>query len=204
MEAEDFKVAGKKYQTDKSQTIRKMWEIIAKRPSDFDMQIIEALKDTILEPGTTTDSSSIVYGCYGPMIYDIIRKALMTVKKDGHSIDYLLGGAKSPDKHADKHADKHPDKHPDKQSDKNKDKKAGNTSMKKADVIRMEGTIKKLNERLSVMLNSLNPDKFTIPSESIMNSHILEIRAIGFIYMVWFIIKHKSEYIEVGDIVTPY
>jgi hypothetical protein len=196
MDAEDFKVAGKKYQTDKSQTIRKMWEIIAKRPSDFDMQIIEALKDTILEPGTTTDSSGIVYGCYGQMIYDIIRKALMTVKKDGHAIDYILGGAKSTDKHPGKNADKQPDKH--------KDKKAGNTSMKKADVIRMEGTIKKLNERLSVMLNSLNPDKLAIPSESIMNSPILEIRAIGFIYMAWFIIKHKSEYIAAGDIITPY
>lgn len=195
METEDFKIASKNYQTDKSQTIRKMWEIIAKRPSEFDMQIIEALKNTVIE---SDDSSGIVYGCYGTMIYDIIRKALMNVKKDGRGIDYILGGAKITDKQPEIHkqSDKHPDKH--------KNKHVGNTPMKKADIIRMEGTIKKLNERLSVMLNSLNPDKFAIPSESIMNSPILEIRAIGFIYMAWFIIKHKSEYIAAGDIITPY
>jgi hypothetical protein len=38
----------------------------------------------------------------------------MTVKKDGHSIDYLIGGAKSTDKQSGKNGDK--------QSDKNKDK----------------------------------------------------------------------------------
>lgn len=208
MDGEDFKVASKSYQTDKSQTIRKMWEIIAQRPSEFDMQIIEALKDTI-HTGATGNTGSAgdtsddrgSYGCYGDMIYKIIREALINHKKDSKNINYLitdLSASKSGGDKKDK-KDKKEDNKGD--HDKRKDKQ---TPMKKADAIRLEGTIKKLNERLAVMINSLNPDKLTIPSESIMNSQIMEIRAIGFIYLAWFIIKHRSEYIAAGDITCPY
>ena len=56
-ESQDFKVKARSYQTDKNQTIRKMWESIAHRPSDFDMEIIKAHQDSII-PATNALSST--------------------------------------------------------------------------------------------------------------------------------------------------
>ena len=42
----DFKISNKKNKGDNSGTVRKMWKQIAQRPSEFDMQVIEALRET--------------------------------------------------------------------------------------------------------------------------------------------------------------
>ena len=76
MEEQDFKVGKKPHHTEKfSTTIRKMWEVIAQRPSEFDMEIIDALKATVHSTNTTSlgyNADSYVpmtsdnkYGCYG-------------------------------------------------------------------------------------------------------------------------------------------
>ena len=58
MDSEDFKIVSKKNQSDKSQSIRKMWEVMAQRPSDFDMQVIDALKATITTSCNSTGNST--------------------------------------------------------------------------------------------------------------------------------------------------
>ena len=93
METEDYKVASKSYQTDKNQTIKKMWEIIAQRPSEFDMQIVDALKDTIYDILNVSKSNKETkYGCYGESIYlDTIRDLLVNFKnKDSKQINFLI------------------------------------------------------------------------------------------------------------------
>jgi hypothetical protein len=80
MDSEDFKIISKKNQNDKSQSIRKMWELMAQRPSDFDMQVIDALKATITNSsngnGNSNDNENI-YGCYGEKVYLTIREQLI-------------------------------------------------------------------------------------------------------------------------------
>ena len=47
MDELDFKLSNKTTKLESSNTVRKMWEFIAQRPSEFDMEIIDALKSTI-------------------------------------------------------------------------------------------------------------------------------------------------------------
>jgi hypothetical protein len=189
MEEQDFKVNSRKQDYEKSNTIRKMWEIMAQRPSDFDMQVIDALKATIT--GTTNDEQ--IYGCYGEQVYLVIRKHLMNYKTiDGKNINFLLNTNTEPilDKHATDKLDNKTN------NNRNSPKKIDKKSEKKTDIIRFEATMKKLNERLSTILKSLNINNFTIPSESVMHSNILELRAIGFIYITWFISYNKEKYTD--------
>lgn len=197
-ENDDVKVSAKKYTTDKSQTIRKMWEAIARRPSEFDMEVIDALKATIIK----TNENNITYGCYGENIYQNIRQQLINFKSsDGKKVNFLLTDIINTKEKADKPVDnsKKKEKVQEKVQEKTKDK-----PIKKADLIRIEATNKKLNERLITILNSFNLSYFIIPSEAVIYSDILEMRAIGFIYMIWFICKNKSKYISPEDKIIPF
>lgn len=193
MEDTDFKVNSRKQDFEKSNAIRKMWKIMAERPSDFDMQVIEALKATI----TGNNTNEQIYGCYGEQVYLVIREKLMNFTTNDHkNINFLLNNNNNntttstildtPDNIKSK---KNVGK------DNTKDKNI-NANAKKADIIRFEATMKKLNERLSTILKSLNLTNFIIPSESVMNSNILELRAIGFIYICWFISTNKDKYTD--------
>lgn len=196
MESEDFKIVNKKNQTDRSQSIRKMWEVMAQRPSDFDMQVIDALKATI----TNNSDNEQLYGCYGEKIYLTIREQLINFKtNDGKKINFLIDNIPiTPDITPGITPGITPDITPDINKDikKNKSTDKQKAIPKKADIIRFESTMKKLNERLHTMLNSFNLTIFIIPSESVMFSDIIELRAIGFIYICWFIIKNKEKYTE--------
>ena len=186
MEEQDFKINSKKKDFEKSNSIRKMWEIMAQRPSDFDMQVIDALKATITE--ADNNEQSFGFGCYGEDAYLVIRQQLTNFKTiDGKTINFLLSNDNNtnitkPEKTHDK--------------PKTNQNKANKKADKKADIIRFEATMKKLNERLTTLLNSLNTTNFIIPAESVMYSNILEWRAIGFIYIAWFISTNKDKYTD--------
>ena len=138
MEEQDFKVNSRKQDYEKSNAIRKMWEIMAQRPSDFDMQVIDALKATI----TGTTNGEQIYGCYGEQVYLVIREQLMNYKTiDGKNINFLLNTNTEPilDKRTNDKLD----------NKTNKNRNATKKTEKKTDIIRFEATMKKLNERLS-------------------------------------------------------
>lgn len=184
MDTEDFKVVNKKNQIDKLQSIKKMWELMAQRPSDFDMQVIDALKATI----TNNYNNDKFYGCYGEKVYLTIREQLINFKtNDGKKYNLLINDIPMSNNIEQNNIS----------SDrKKKELQKKEVPIKKADIIRLEATMKKLNERLSIMLNSLNFSVFIIPAENIMFSNILEFRALGFIYMSWFIANNKEKYTD--------
>lgn len=198
MDSEDFKIVSKKNQNDKSQSIRKMWEVMAQRPSDFDMQVIDALKATITNSsngnGNCNDNENI-YGCYGEKIYLTIREQLINFKtNDGKKINLLIDTIPIIPITLDKHNETPKIAKHSKNDKIEKNKKE--PSIKKADIIRLEATMKKLALQLTTILNSLNLANFIIPSESVMFSNIIEYRAIGFIYISWFIAKNKEKYTD--------
>lgn len=171
MEEQDFRVNSKKQDYERNNHIRKMWDHISQRPSEFDMQIIDALKVTIT--GNNTDD--IEYACYGEDIYLIIRKQLTTYKHHtGLIINFLQSNDNSHDI-----------------ASKSIHNKQLITYQNKADKIRHESTLKKIQERLKIILDSFNITNLTIPPESVMDSKILEWRALGYIYIAWFICKHS-------------
>lgn len=169
---DDFKIQNKKKTGERNYTIRKMWEIMAQRPSEFDMQVIEALKNTIINDCNTEQ----IYGCYGEDVYIGIRQQICQYKTKDGIINFLLNDKIITDSSS-------------KTTTKNTHK-----LIKKSDIIRYEATMKKLNERLNTMLNSFNLSHFNIPSESIIMSNILEIRSLGFIYLAWYITNNKDKY----------
>jgi len=183
MENNDFKISNKKKDLEKSNAIRKMWEVMAQRPSEFDMQVIDALKATIIGNANNEEQ----YGCYGEQIYLTIREQLINFKtNDNKIINFLIN---------DKGIAKE-EQTKDKSSGSGSGNEKSDKTIKKADLIRIESTMKKLKERLTTILNSLNLVNFTIPAESVVFSDILEMRAIGFIYISWFIYNNKDKYTE--------
>ena len=87
MEQDDFKVSTRTYQTDKSQTIRKMWEVISQRLSNFDTEVVNALKATVSSKSNINNK----YGCYGEELYKYIRKQLTNFKNsDCKKINFLI------------------------------------------------------------------------------------------------------------------
>ena len=190
-QADDFRVQTRR-KIDKVQSqVHKMWDIIAQRPSDFDMQVIDALKSTIT---TDNNNQQPTYTCYGEDLYfKNIRDKLI-------KYNLLLNDTNTNDKHIndkhinDKHInDKHiKDKHNPTKDNTTKDKTI--ISKSKADIIREASTIQKLEERILIIIKSFNLVNFTIPSETVITSNILEIRALGFIYLCWFVYTHKDKY----------
>lgn len=207
----DFKVAARTYQTDKSQTIRKMWVQIAQRPSEFDVEVIKALKASIISTNkdslgynaanyiSTSDTDK--YGCYGDKLYLTIREKLVKIKTSNSKKINLL--ANCPDLEpstevgsslasiegapASKHANKKKDAPP-----------------SKTEMILQRATMDKLNERLDKILGALNFDTYIQPGEAILKSDILEIRAIGFMYMVWHMLAKSSENTSSGAVLFPF
>lgn len=202
---QDFKVKVRSYQTDKNQTIRKMWESIAQRPSDFDMEIIKALQDSIIPAvnamNSTTgilnndknDSSNTTkkYGCYGDFIYKIIRDEYLLKFKnsEGKKICFLPNCSSSSTSDIKKQDAITPKK---------------NSKESKKALILQQATMDKLHERIKRIMTSLNTGSgFTMPGEAILKSDILEVRAIGFIYMAWHLLEYQKEYLT-GSSTFPF
>lgn len=224
----DFKVKGRSYQTDKSQTIRKMWAQIAARPSDFDLEIINALKASIITNNrdslgynaanyvNTSDEGK--YGCYGDKLYLAIREKLIKIKtSEGKKIN-LLNGCSIPTLMKENPTARDDSSNGANKSCSTKDtkdmketheskksnQKISNKEPSKAEVILQRSTIDKLNERLYKILGALNYESYVQPGEPILKSDILEIRAIGFIYMAWQILA-KSEAFKIdGNVIFPF
>ena len=102
MEEQDFKVSGKTHKIESSNSIRKMWESIAQRPSEFDMEIIDALKATVHSTNSTSlgynaksyvsTNSDDKYGCYGDNLYLVMREKMIKFKTPNAKKINLLPG----------------------------------------------------------------------------------------------------------------
>ncbi len=207
---QDFKVRTRAYQTDKSQTIRKMWESIAKRPSEFDMEIIDALKSTIHTDNvsslgynakayisTNTDDK---YGCYGDKLYlEVFREKMLRIKTVNGKKISLLNGCDLQTAEVESIDSKRQNTTDTKT--KSQKKKDGQPS--KTELILERATMDKLTERLDKILGSLNFDTYIQPGEAILKSDILEMRAIGFIYMSWHLIVNTGDYIAKDNFMFP-
>lgn len=73
--------------------------------------------------------------------------------------------------------------------------------LKAADKIRLQSTTKKITDDMDKVLKQLSTTVFTVP-KFLMSSEILEYRAIGFLYMVWFCVDKKKEFAD--NIAVPY
>lgn len=212
MEEQDFKINSKTAKFDKNtNTIRKMWEQIATRPSEFDMEIIDALKSTIhsnnsaclgynAEFGISAQSED-KYGCYGDKLYLVMREKMIKFKTPSARKINLLIGCAINECNTEPKSDitKTPgaickEKQP-------QDRKEKPPS--KAELILQRATIDKLIERLDKILDSLNYDTYIQPGEAILKSGILEIRAIGFIYMAWHLLTNTNNYIASENFIFP-
>ena len=208
-EYDDFKLNKKNKDFEKS-NISKMWDIIAQRPNDFDMNVISALKSTVI---THVSSSDTLYACYGEKLYLYIRENYLIFKTSNNNnnnnnnkkINLLINDNIFTDK----------------SSNSGNSGKSSNSGIsgnnnidippiniiniinggtgkhiKKADIIREKSILASLDKLLHTMIESFNLVNFTIPSYNVMNSNILEIRAIGFMYMCWFIYNNKDKYTD--------
>ena len=178
---DDFKIYKQKHDFEKG-NIKKMWEHIAQRPSEFDIQVINALKSTIISNNNSNNNNNEMYKCYGEQLYIHMRQSLINFKNtDNKKINFLIN----------KHNIIPDNNNYDICKTNNKQHKQIKQTKNNATIIREESTINKLNERLNIILKSFNLVNFTIPSENVMKSNILEIRALGFIYICWFIYTNK-------------
>ncbi len=205
----DFKVATRTYQTDKSQTIRNMWVQIAKRPSEFDLEVIKALRASIVssnEKSLGYNASRYIsipeecdnYGCYGDKLYTTIRTKLVKIRTSSSKKINLLANCpelESSVEEAEVTEDNHHGKH-------NSKKKEAAPS--KTEIILQRATMDKLNERLDKILGALNFDLYIQPGEAILKSDILEIRAIGFMYMTWHMLAKSTENMGSDNLLFPY
>lgn len=217
MEEQDFKVNSKTAKFDKnSNTIRKMWEQIAARPSEFDMEIIDALKSTIHSNNSASlgyniesrvsSHSEDKYGCYGDKLYLVMREKMIKFKTPSARKINLLIGCTLNESTAESDSSKTPgaiSKEKQNQDSKGKQQKKKDIPLSKAELILQRATIDKLVERLDKILESLNYDTYIQPGEAILKSGILEIRAIGFIYMVWHLLTNTSNYIASENFIFP-
>jgi hypothetical protein len=205
MDELDFKLSNKTTKLESSNTVRKMWEFIAQRPSEFDMEIIDALKSTIYSTNPASlgynasfDVSSnldVKYGCYGDKLYLIIRNKLIKFKTStGKKVNLLVN-----------HTILEELKDLQKVSNEiiERKQKKKDTLSTKAEIILQRATIDKLNERIDKILESLNYETYIQPGEAILKSDILEIRSIGFIYMSWHLLTYHSNYIVSDNAFFP-
>ena len=75
---DDFKIYKQKHDFEKG-NIKKMWEHIAQRPSEFDIQVINALKSTIISNSSNSNNNNNneIYKCYGEQLYIHMRQSLI-------------------------------------------------------------------------------------------------------------------------------
>ena len=224
MEDQDFKVGKKTHNNEKfSTTIRKMWESIAQRPSEFDMEIIDALKATVHSTNTTSigynakfhisTNSDDKYGCYGNKLYLVMREKMIKFKTPNAKKINLLPGcelhgdgsiAESNDFKSQESKSQEPkSQEPEKTDIKTKSHKKKDIPPTKAELILQRATIDKLTERLDKILASLNYEKYIQPGEAVLKSDVLEMRAIGFTYMAWHLLSNTSNYIAMEDFIFP-
>jgi len=216
MEEKDFKVSKKTHKIDFSTTIRKMWEVIAQRPSEFDMEIIDALKSTIHSNNTASlgynskfhisTSSDDKYGCYGDKLYLVMREKIIKFKTPNGKKINLLPGCDL--QGVDIMTESMEPKSPEPETTENKPNTGKSQKKKdipptKVEIILQRATIDKLTERLDKIIESLNYDKYIQPGEAILKSDVLEMRAIGFIYMAWHLLSNTSNYIAMEEYVFP-
>ena len=207
MEEQDFKVTTKTYKIESSNSIRKMWEAIAQRLSEFDMEIIDALKATVHSTNTTSlgyNAKSYVsinsddkYGCYGDNLYLVMREKMIKFKTPNAKKINLLPGCEL------RESDDSKSQEPEKTDSKAKSQKKKDVPPTKTELILQRATIDKLTERLDKILASLNYDTYIQPGEAILKSDVLEMRAIGFIYMAWHLLSYKSNYIAMENFIFP-
>ena len=178
MEEKDFKVSKKTNKIDFSTTIRKMWEVIAQRPSEFDMEIIDALKATVHSTNITSigyNSKSQVYaysddkyGCYGDKLYLVMREKMIKFKTPNGKKINLLPGCDLQGVMIESNASKIPDPEiPDPEIPEPESQKSEKTETKintakiqkkkdipptKVELILQRATIDKLTERLDKIL----------------------------------------------------
>ena len=224
MEDQDFKVSKKTYKIEISNAIRKMWESIAKRPSEFDMEIIDALKATVHSTDTTSigynakyyvsTNSNDKYGCYGDKLYLVMREKMIKFKTPtAKKINLLPGcelqgvvvvvGAGSIAESNNSKIQEPKSQEPEKIDVKTKSLKKKDVQPTKTEIILQRATIDKLTERIDKILASLNYEKYIQPGEAVLKSDILEMRAIGFIYMAWHLLTNTSNYIAMEDFMFP-
>ena len=216
MEEQDFKVSGKTHKIESSNSIRKMWESIAQRPSEFDMEIIDALKATVHSTNTTSlgyNAKSYVsinsddkYGCYGDNLYLVMREKMIKFKTPNAKKINLLPGCELCKATANSNEPKSQEpksQEPEKTESKAKSQKKKDAPPTKTELILQRATIDKLTERLDKILASLNYETYIQPGEAILKSDVLEMRAIGFIYMAWHLLSYKSNYIAMENFIFP-
>lgn len=212
MEEQDFKVGKKPHHTEKfSNTIRKMWEAIAQRPSEFDMEIIDALKATVHSTNTTSlgynadsyvpSTSDDKYGCYGDKLYLVMREKMNKFKSPNSKKINLLPGCEFREPTVESIDSKSQES--EKTEVKAKSQKKKEIPLSKAELILQRATIDKLTERLDKILAALNYDTYIQPGEAILKSDVLEMRAIGFIYMAWHLLSNTSNYIAMENFIFP-
>jgi hypothetical protein len=215
MEEQDFKVGKKTNNNEKfTTTIRKMWEAIAQRPSEFDMEIIDALKATVHSTNSTNSTSlgnnanayvsttsDDKYGCYGDKLYLVMREKMIKFKTPNAKKINLLPGCELREPTVESIDSKSQESG--KTEVKAKSQKKKDVSLSKAELILQRATIDKLTERLDKILASLNYDIYIQPGEAILKSDILEMRAIGFIYMAWHLLSYTSNYIAMENFIFP-
>lgn len=214
MDEQDFKVSKKTNKNDKySSTLCKMWKYIAKRPCDFDMEIIDALKNTVNsnDPNSLgynaefylSINSNYKYGCYGDNLYIIMREKMYKFKTPNNKKVNLLFGCNQIVDFDTRITRNSMENTVIKVDNKNKNQKKQNIQPTKAELILQSATIDKLLERLDKILTSLNYEIYINPGESILKSDILEIRTIGFIYMAWHLLINIKNYIASDNFIFP-
>jgi hypothetical protein len=220
MEAQDFKVSKKTNKIDfyNTNAIRKMWEVIAKRPSIFDMEIIDALKATInstnksnLGYNSGTSVAAILsddkYGCYGDKLYLVIREKMIKFKLPNDKKINLLYGydtfIESKESYDSNYKSQESEQIQTNANNVVKIKMKKDMPLSKTEIILQRATIDKLNVRVDKILSSFNYETYIQPGESILKSDILEMRAIGFIYMSWHLLSNTSNYIAMENFMFP-
>ena len=221
MEEQDFSLLGKRNTKIENNSIRKMWECIAQRPSEFDMEVINALKATIKSNNpsslgynadiySSTDSNNNIYGCYGNELYLVMRERMMKYKTpSGKKIcllpNCILNQVKEGKEGNESKECKQGNES--KEGKEDNDNKVVKTQKKvqltKTEIILQKATQDKLAERLDKILGSLNYETYIQPGEGILKTDILEIRTIGFIYISWHLLLKPTMYIEKENILFP-
>lgn len=173
MESHDVKIAIKhSLTTDKTELNSYMlWKAVSKPLTPFELEVCKSQIEVVNNKCTISLEN---YDYYGDEFYEIIRPKFLM---GGEQVPLLqfIDTTKYSKTIAAQNLIKSNSKH-----------------LKTADRIKYDNTIRILNENLSSKKNLFNTINFTIPTDNIMNSRYLELRAIGYYYMAWFLMSNKD------------
>jgi hypothetical protein len=165
----------------------KQWQEVEKRVPEFDREVLKMLMCS--GKGREFVGKQTILKAMGDQLYLLCRPEIIIKNSLGTKVYNLFRDESLVEDEESKEEQKKEKKKKGKKGGKGK---KNQPKISKRDMFRLENAKNIVQKKMETIIPSLNPDNY-MPF-SALNSDIMEIRLIGFIYALWFICRNKSKY----------